>query len=175
VNSLLNKFLTVLPVSGKNISLSGQNPPAPPTGQGIIDKQTLINSGNFVTTDLTYDPTPVINTVTSGTWRITLYEDNGVNETNNYSNYIFTFNSNGVLTAANSPSYNGTWSVTVSNSNVGSQDGLDFNIAFVAPAPSAFTDLTNDWGIISYTSTKIQLFDVSGGNGGTAYLTFEKN
>ena len=44
------------------------------------------------------DPTPVINTATSGTWRITLYDDNGVNETNNYANYIFTFNSNGVLT-----------------------------------------------------------------------------
>ena len=122
------------------------------------------------------DPTPVINTATSGTWRITLYEDNEVNETNNYSNYIFTFNSNGVLTAANSPSYNGTLSVTASNSNDDSQDDLDFNIAFVAPAPSAFTDdLTDDWDIISYTATRIQLIDVSGGNGGTDYLTFEKN
>lgn len=122
------------------------------------------------------DPTPVINTATSGTWRITLYEDNGVNETTNYANYIFTFNSNGVLTAANSPSYNGTWSVTASNSNDDSQDDLDFNIAFVAPAPTAFTDdLTDDWDIISYTATRIQLIDVSGGNGGTDYLTFTKN
>ena len=123
------------------------------------------------------DPTPVINTATSGTWRITLYEDNGVNETNNYSNYIFTFNSNGVLTAANSPSYNGTWSVTTSNSNDDNpENDLDFNIAFVAPAPTAFTDdLTDDWDIISYTATRIQLIDVSGGNGGTDYLTFTKN
>ena len=51
VNSLLNKFLTVLPASGKNIYLEGQNPPAPPTGQGLIDKQTLITAGNSVTTD----------------------------------------------------------------------------------------------------------------------------
>jgi hypothetical protein len=122
------------------------------------------------------DPTPVINTVNSGTWRITLYEDNGVNETNNYSNYIFTFNSNGVLTAANSTSYNGTWSVTASNSNDDSQDDLDFNIAFLAPAPNAFTDdLTDDWDVVSYTANRIQLIDVSGGNGGTDYLTFEKN
>jgi hypothetical protein len=121
------------------------------------------------------DPTPVISTVTSGTWRITLYEDNGVNETNNYANYIFTFNSNGVLTAVNTTTYNGTWSVTASNSNDDSQDDLDFNIAFLAPAPSAFTDdLTDDWDIISYTANKIQLIDVSGGNGGTDYLTFEK-
>jgi hypothetical protein len=51
INSLLNKFLTVLPASGKSITLNNQNPPAPPTGQGLIDKQTLINSGNFVLTD----------------------------------------------------------------------------------------------------------------------------
>lgn len=123
------------------------------------------------------DPTPVINTVSSGTWRITFYEDNGVNETNNYANYIFTFNSNGVLTATNSTSYNGTWSVTSSNSTDDNPNNdLDFNIAFVAPAPSAFTDdLTDDWDIISYTANRIQLIDVSGGNGGTDYLTFEKN
>jgi hypothetical protein len=125
----------------------------------------------------TADPTPVVNTVTSGIWRITLYDDNGVNETNNYSNYIFTFNSNGVLTASNSTSYNGTWSVTTSNSNDDNPDNdLDFNIAFVAPAPNSFTDdLTDDWEIVSYTATKIELIDVSGGNGGTDYLTFEKN
>ena len=50
VNSLLNKFLTVLPLS-KNISLNQQSPAAPPTGQGIIDRQTLRNAGNSVTTD----------------------------------------------------------------------------------------------------------------------------
>ena len=123
------------------------------------------------------DPSPVINTVTSGTWRITLYQDSGVNETNNYSNYIFTFNTNGVFTAAKSTSFNGTWSVTASNSNDDNPDNdLDFNIAFVTPAPNSFTDdLTDDWDIISYTANRIQLIDVSGGNGGTDYLTFEKN
>jgi len=123
------------------------------------------------------DPSPVINTVTSGTWRITLYEDSGVNETTNYSNYIFTFNTNGVLTAANSTSLNGTWSVTSSNSNDDNPDNdLDFNIAFVAPAPNSFSDdLTDDWDVISHTANRIQLVDVSGGNGGTDYLTFEKN
>lgn len=51
INSLLNKFLTIFPVSGKNIELAYQIPVAPPTGQGIIDKQTLINQGNTVITD----------------------------------------------------------------------------------------------------------------------------
>jgi hypothetical protein len=140
----------------------------------LLNVASMCSDDNDTTN--TANPTPVINTVNQGTWRITLYEDNGVNETNNYANYIFTFNSNGVLTAVNTTTYNGTWSVTASNSNDDSQDDLDFNIAFLAPAPSAFTDdLTDDWDIISYTANKIQLIDVSGGNGGTDYLTFEKN
>ena len=51
INALLNKFLTILPTSGKVIDLSEQNPLAPPNGQGLIDKQTLINQGNNVITD----------------------------------------------------------------------------------------------------------------------------
>ena len=50
VNSILNKMLTVLPASGKDIYLK-QSPAAPPTGQGIIDKATLISTGNTVRTD----------------------------------------------------------------------------------------------------------------------------
>jgi hypothetical protein len=51
INGILNKLLTVMPATGKNISLGGQTPPAPPTGQGITDKTTLINAGNNVSTD----------------------------------------------------------------------------------------------------------------------------
>lgn len=51
VNSLLNQFLNILPSSGKNLGLAGQTPSAPPTGQGLIDKQTLIDNGNNVSTD----------------------------------------------------------------------------------------------------------------------------
>lgn len=51
INVLLKKMLTVTPSSGKDLHLGGQNPPAPPTGQGIIDKQTLISAGNGVETD----------------------------------------------------------------------------------------------------------------------------
>lgn len=123
------------------------------------------------------DPSPVINIVSQGTWRITLYEDSGVNETTNYSNYIFTFGPNGVLTAANTTTFTGAWSVTADNSTDDSPDSnLDFNILFTTPAPASFVDdLSDDWDIVSYTATKIELVDVSGGNGGTDYLTFEKN
>jgi hypothetical protein len=51
INTILNKLLTVTPATQKYINLGGQIPPAPPTGQGIINKQTLINAGNTVFTD----------------------------------------------------------------------------------------------------------------------------
>lgn len=51
INSFLNKLLTVAPATRKYLYLDHQTPPAPPTGQGIIDKQTLINAGNSVYTD----------------------------------------------------------------------------------------------------------------------------
>lgn len=121
------------------------------------------------------DPTPVINTVTQGTWRITSFIDSDNDETNHFTGYNFTFGASSVLTATNGTNtYTGTWSVTDSNSNDDSpSNDLDFNIMFASPAD--FTDLTDDWDIVSRTDTKIQLIDVSGGNGGTDYLTFEKN
>lgn len=121
------------------------------------------------------DPTPVINTVNNGTWRVTLYSDSGVDETTNFTGYNFTFGSNNVLTAVNgSTTVTGSWSVTSDNSLDDSpSNDLDFNIAFSTPAN--FEDLTDDWNIISYTASKIELIHVSGGNGGTDYITFEKN
>ncbi|HLP64348.1 hypothetical protein [Flavobacterium sp.] len=121
------------------------------------------------------DPTPVINTVNSGTWRITFFEDSGTNETSHFTGYNFTFGPGNALTATNGTnSYTGTWSVISDDSGDDSpSNDLDFNIAFSTPAD--FTDLTEDWNIITYTSTKIQLVHVSGGNGGTDYVTFEKN
>lgn len=123
----------------------------------------------------TVDPTPVINTVNSGNWRVTLYQDSGVDETTNFSGYAFSFGAGNVLSAANGTNtYTGTWSVTSDTSlDDSSSNDLDFNIAFSTPV--TFADLTDDWNIISYTSTKVELIHVSGGNGGTDYLTFEKN
>jgi hypothetical protein len=122
----------------------------------------------------------VENTVESGTWRITNFVDSGQNETNDFNGYNFTFAENGTLTATNgSNTLTGTWSVTDdSNSNDddgSSNDDIDFNIFFPVPDSNDFEDLNDDWDIVSYTSTRIELIDISGGNGGTDLLTFEKN
>ena len=121
------------------------------------------------------DPTPVINTATQGTWRISSYVDSGNNETSNFTGYNFTFGPSNVLTATNGTNtYAGTWSVVTDNSNDdNTSSDLDFNIAFASPAN--FADLTDDWDVVSHTATTISLIDVSGGNGGTDTLVFTKN
>lgn len=112
--------------------------------------------------------------VESGNWRISYFVDSGNNETTNFSAYSFSFNDGGAVIATNgSTTYNGTWSVTDSSSDDDSQDDLDFNINF--PVTNDFEDLNDDWDIKSYSSTKIELVDVSGGDGSTDYLTFTKN
>jgi len=115
----------------------------------------------------------VINTVSSGTWRITSYLDSGQDETADFAGYNFTFGASNVLTATNGTNnYSGIWSVTNDDD---SANDLDFDILFSAPAPASFQDLSDDWDVVERTSTKVRLRDVSGGNGDTDYLTFEKN
>ena len=118
----------------------------------------------------------ITNTAETGNWVITYFYDTDSDETSDYNGYEFTFGSDGVLTAANGVNtYAGTWSVTDdsnSSDDSSSDDDIDFNISFLTPED--FEELSDDWDIVSYTSTKIELIDISGGNGGTDYLTFEK-
>jgi len=119
------------------------------------------------------NPTVIQNTVQTGDWRITSYIDSGKDETSHFSGYFFSFSDNGTISATNSSvTYAGTWSITDSNSNDDSPGDVDFNIAY--NLGNNFDDLSEDWQIISQSSSKIELKHVSGGNGGTDFLTFEK-
>ena len=118
----------------------------------------------------------VENNAVSGNWVITYFYDTDHEETSHYNGYTFDFGANGMLTATNGMNtHTGTWSVTNdsnSNDDSSSDDDIDFNIFF--STPEDFAELSDDWDIISHTSTEIKLIDVSGGNGGTDYLTFVK-
>ncbi len=123
------------------------------------------------------DDTQLINTqsnLSDGTWKITKFIDSGEDETSDFSGYTFTFKSNGDLIASNgSQTYTGTWGIVDNNSSDDSQDDLELNINFMLT--NDFEDLNDDWDFISNTDDDIlELVDVSGGNGGTDYLTFEK-
>lgn len=117
-------------------------------------------------------PTPVTasgvsSTVSSGTWRVTNFNDSGNDETAHFTNYVFSFNNSGVITAVNGGNtVTGIWSTGTDNSKV------KFNIGF--SAPDDFEELSEDWEVMERTDTKIRLRHISGGNGGTDLLTFEK-
>ncbi|MGB5647769.1 hypothetical protein [Muriicola sp.] len=115
----------------------------------------------------------------SGTWVISSFIESGTDETDDFTGYVFTFNSDGSLVADNGTmTVSGTWSVTSDDSSdddddYDSDDDIDFNIFFAAPP--TFEELTEDWDIVSRSASRIELIDISGGNGGTDTLTFEKN
>ncbi|WP_236641974.1 hypothetical protein [Dokdonia sinensis] len=116
----------------------------------------------------------------SGTWRVSSYIDDGENETSDYNGYDFTFGDDGVLTATNgTTTLVGTWSVSRdddSSDDDGSSDSdVDFNIFFNVSDDNDFDDLNDDWDIVSVDDDTIVLIDISGGDGSTDRLTFQKN
>ncbi|MDG1572144.1 hypothetical protein OZ410_07435 [Robiginitalea sp. M366] len=116
-------------------------------------------------------------TAEEGQWRITYFFDTDKEETADFNGYVFTFGTDGTVVAAkDGTEVSGTWSVTHSDSSPddssSSSNDVDFNLFFSGSL--LFEDLNDDWDILEYTSTRIRLTDVSGGNGGTDFLTFER-
>ena len=121
----------------------------------------------------------VENIAKSGSWRISSYVDSGIDETNDFNGYTFTFNNDGSLMATKgTDSFMGVWSVTDSSNSQddsNSNDDLDFNISFSVSSTNILDELIDDWDIVSHNDNTISLIDVSGGNGGTDTLVFTKN
>jgi hypothetical protein len=95
-----------------------------------------------------------------------LYYEDDDNETDDFTGYTFTFNSNGTSIALRSGiTTNGTWSTFVDSG----QNKLDliFN-------GTDLDEIEDDWRIIEFSTTQIRLKDISGGDGSTDYLTFTK-
>lgn len=129
---------------------------------------TLITSCKKEDNSSSITTSNVSSTATTGTWRVTYYWDTNKDETTNFSGYNFTFGSGNVLTANKSTtSIVGSWTTGTDDSKV----KLILNFS----SPADFLEISDDWHVIERTDTKIKLQDISGGNGGTDYLTFEKN
>ncbi len=110
-------------------------------------------------------------TVTSGTWVVTLFEEEGVDETSDFSGFTFIFNEGGVLRAdSGDNSISGAWSITSDDDD--SKEDIDFNIFFSSPVN--FAELSEDWDIVSYSDTRIELKDVSDDDSTVDRLFFEK-
>jgi hypothetical protein len=120
--------------------------------------------------------TQIKNTVESGIWIVTSFIDSGQNETNHFNGYDFIFKTDGTLVADDKNILiNGSWSIVDTGDYSNSEDDIHFNISFPVSNANNFDDLNEDWKIVLYNNTKIDLIHISGGNGGTDTLTFKKN
>jgi hypothetical protein len=94
--------------------------------------------------------------VISGPWIVTLYEEDGLDETMDFASFSFTFNEGGVLRAdSGNNSISGAWSITSDDDD--SKQDIDFNIFF--SSPENFSELSEDWDIVSFSNTRIELED----------------
>lgn len=114
------------------------------------------------------DDATLVNALTMGDWYVTYYFDD-VDETTDFSDYVFNFASNNTATAtAPSGTTNGTWSTSS-----GDETALELNLNFGVIDP--LDELAEDWDVLEVTNEIIRLKDVSGGDGSIDFLTFERN
>lgn len=107
-----------------------------------------------------------ISVLTTGTWYVSYFNEDGIVETSDYNGYNFTFfGSSNIEVSKNSVITLGTWSTFID----GGYNKIEFTFV-----NSNLEDLEEDWIILEYTPTVIRLKHVSGGNGGTDYLNFTK-
>lgn len=89
--------------------------------------------------------------ITTGTWTVGLYYENGNDETDNFLGYVFDFKTNGTM-AVTKPSgdiVNGSWSY---------DDGASKYIISISGS-GALDKVNNSWLIVSKSSSLIELKD----------------
>ncbi len=112
-------------------------------------------------------PSEVSETLASGSWRVSYYKDRDDDETGDFAGYSFTFTTGGVAVATkNATDVVGAWATTDASNKV--KVVLSFS-------GSPLDELSEDWEVITRSSTEIKLRHVSGGDGHIDYLTFSKN
>lgn len=117
----------------------------------------------------TADPQSLINTAKQGTWKISNYNNNGVNATSNFTGYNFTFPvTNSLSTTNGTNTYTGNWSVVADESET-NPTGLKFNITIASPIE--FATLSKGWVVASYNGSTIYLTD----NSSSDVLVLTKN
>ena len=113
-------------------------------------------------------PASVANAVTSGTWRVTHFSERSNNETSDFNGYTFTFQSNGkVLASKNGVIKEGNWSESTSSQK------LIIDLGPKVSGNEPLGELSDDWVIVTKTSTKINLADDNSSS--NELLEFTKN
>lgn len=114
------------------------------------------------------DVAEIRNIAMGGTWNVALYKEGEVDMTDDYTGMDFNFaEMNQIEVSVNAdPIANGLWRVLRD-----SEEGLKFYINF--DSDDDLGELTEDWKVVSITSTRIELWDESD-DGTTETLVFEK-
>ncbi len=147
--------ITVVLADGSNVTVTSN-----------AQLQGLIESCEDVVTNPP-SPLDLEEVLTTDSWFISFFFDDE-DETYEFEGYEFFFNTDGSAFATNDDeTENGNWSVTTSS---GGQ--LKLNLDFGDDDP--FEELEEDWKVIEFSQELIRLFDVSGGDGSTDYLTFSR-
>lgn len=105
--------------------------------------------------------------LSEGTWVVAEYQHAGRDETGNYQEYEWTFNSEGQVTVSDgSGEIAGTWSSITDSGTL----YLVFDFGETAP----FVEFSEDWEILEYNYEKVDLRNVSGGDGSVDRLVLER-
>lgn len=137
-------------------------------GVFMVNVASMCSSDDSSSSSSSPSTTQVTQSVTSGNWLVTLYNESGSVHTSDFSGYAFNFDASGDLAAAKGSSVQtGTWSTYRDSGKT------KMNIGFSASSGS-FESISEDWDVLSTSSNKIELKHTSGGDGSVDYLTFEK-
>lgn len=106
--------------------------------------------------------------LTNGEWEVASYIDQGVDETENYIDYVIGFNENGMLFAeGNGNNYIGSW---LAYRNDGLFLGLNFGTQ-----DEPFSELRHRWRIKEITPNRVELKDYNANGEIERILVLEKN
>lgn len=112
--------------------------------------------------------TTLTNNEISGDWKIVSFIDSGKDETNHFQGYTFNFILQQVTATNGTIIVIGNYNIQNTSSG-GSKLILNFN------ETDPWEELNEDWDVIEKSASRIKLRHVSGGNGGTDELIFQKS
>ncbi|MFD1551114.1 hypothetical protein DNU06_04050 [Putridiphycobacter roseus] len=107
-----------------------------------------------------------------GIWKISKYNDDGKNKTEDFADYDFTFLENGTVHAATTDHhYLGDWMVAI-DAEAENSDDPTFNIHFADTTDLYVLD--EDWYLLSQTGIKMEWMVIISKSGDTDFLTISK-
>ncbi len=122
------------------------------------------DSGNVNTNEFEQIKT----TLPQGEWKVSKLIDGQSDHTVDFESFVFSFNEDGTVVAQNDLfTENGSW---VYDNTSSSSEELVLQFSETTP----FDEINDDWDIVSESNSKIELQDISGGNGDIKLLTFTK-